>query len=540
MMLSPYDPAMILPPASRRSASRADWQDLPTMVRELARQDLLPAIFFTFSRQRCEEQIAALVRSGPSLLTAEAQTRVTDAVEQALLEQPALASCPSTRRWLDWLHWGAAPHHAGLLPDLKRLVEHLFQQNLLKVVAATETLAAGINMPARTVVISRLTKPSREGERLLSVAEFRQMSGRAGRRGMDPVGHVVLVPQSPDDWQDIHRLLTDPLDALWSQFRLTFARAAHLAGHLDDAAIRRFLDRTFAQYQQGSRRQALEEQLHDVQRSLTGWSVMCPYRPEHMRSHLLGMMERADSRPDRRARQSGRLNQSGSPCRRCRDRSDCQTGVDVFPSLVAAEASLERQLGAVTRALWSRFKQQQAVLTAIGCLHRRRLTAAGEVLSRLRVSQDLTALFAWQHLDGLPPGAIAAVASAVVGWGDGARRWLAQTLSGPAREALDQVRRQCERAAAAMRQAGMPDAPPWLDEGASGWMQEWAEGADWVVLIRQSGIDEGEFVWHARQVIDLLWQYHGMPATSEATREALRLAVGGIDRHVVGWVEREL
>jgi ATP-dependent RNA helicase HelY len=539
-VLGPYDPHTVVPPASRRSAGRADWHDLPTLTRELARQDLLPAIFFTFSRQRCEEQIAALVRSGPSLLSPEAQTRVVAAVEQALHEQPALSGCPTTLRWLDWLPWGAAPHHAGLLPDLKRLVEHLFQQNLLKVVAATETLAAGINMPARTVVISRLTKPSREGERLLSVAEFRQMSGRAGRRGLDPVGHVVLVPQSPDDWRDIHRLLTEPVEALWSQFRLTFARAAQLAGHQDDAGIRHFLDRSFAQYQLGSRRQAIEAQLAEVQRSLTSWSVMCPYHPEQVRAQLLGMQERAESRPDRRAQQSGRLNRHDSPCRRCRDRSDCQAGVDAFPGWVAAEASLERQRRTMTTALWQRFTQQRRVLRTLGCLHHGGLTAAGEVLARLRVSQDLTALFAWQHLADLTPGAVAAVASAVVGWGDGARRWQPRILVGPAREALDQVRWRCDQAAQAMRQAGMPDAPPWLDDGPAGWLERWAEGAEWAALIRESGIDEGEFVWHARQVIDLLWQYHGMPATPADLRQTIEMAVVGIDRHVVGWVEQEI
>jgi ATP-dependent RNA helicase HelY len=538
-VLGPYDPAQVLLPGSRRSASRADWHDLPTLVRELARQDLLPAIVFTFSRARCEEQIAELVRSGPSLLSPEAQTRIADAVEQALQEQPALASCPSTRRWLEWLPWGAAPHHAGLLPDLKRLVEHLFQQNLLKVVAATETLAAGINMPARTVVIGRLTKPSREGERLLSVAEFRQMSGRAGRRGLDPVGHVVMIPQGPDDWADIHRLLTDPIESLWSQFRLTFARAAQLAGRHDDRTIRHFLDRTFAQFQQGSRREALAAQLAEVTHSLAHWSVMCPYHPDDLRSHLLGMQERAEARPDRKARVSGRLHRNDTPCRRCRDRLDCQAGVDAFPGWVAAEASLERQLGTMATALWQRFLQQRRVLRQIGCLEQDGLSPAGEVLARLRVAQDVSAMFAWHHLRGLPPGAMAAVASAVIGWGDGARRWQARTLTGPAREALDHVRWDCDRAEAAMRQAGMADAPPWLDDGASGWMQDWAEGADWATLIRDSGIDEGEFVWHARQVIDLLWQFHGMAPTPEDVREGLALAVAGIDRHVVGWVERE-
>jgi superfamily II RNA helicase len=94
---------------------------------------------------------------------------------------------------LPFIRNGFAAHHAGLLPAMKHLVEMLFQQGLIKVVFATETLAAGINMPARSTVISKISKRTNDGHRILTASEFLQMSGRAGRRGMDPVGYVIVV-----------------------------------------------------------------------------------------------------------------------------------------------------------------------------------------------------------------------------------------------------------------------------------------------------------------------------------------------------------
>ncbi|MBC7544154.1 MAG: DEAD/DEAH box helicase [Candidatus Sericytochromatia bacterium] len=537
--LVPYDVAIAQSrDRTRRVAQRVDWHDLPILVRELSRQELLPAIVFTFSRQRCEQQVAALIDAGSSLLNDVAQASVRAQVDAALAANPALGTGANTRRWLDWLTWGVAPHHAGLLPDLKRLIEHLFQQGLLRVVVATETLAAGINMPARTVVISRLMKPSREGERMLSVAEFRQMAGRAGRRGMDVVGYVVLVPGGPEDWPEISALLHDPVEPLWSQFHLSFATAALLAGQFDPPAIRRFLERTFAHYQTATRRRDMEQQLSDVQDHLARWSIWCPVTPHELRTSLHGLYERSQARPDRRSRQSSGLSQPDVPCHRCRQKSACADGIAAMPSWVATESTLQRQLTELGSALWQRFRRQRQVLADLGCLDRGRLTTAGEVLAHLRTKQDLAALFAWAELDGLPPAAMAALASTVVGHRDSARRWHGEPLVGPARAAVDRVHWACAGATDSMRRHGLKDAPPWLDEGAAGLVERWAEGADWAGLVRLSGIDEGELVWHLRQVIDMLWQFRQMPATPPALRLTLTAAIDSIDRAVVRQVEQ--
>ncbi len=208
-----------------------------------------------------------------------------------------------------------------------------------------------------------------------------------------------------------------------------------------------------------------------------------------------------------------------------------------MPSWVAAEASLKRQLTQLGSALWHRYRRQRQVLEDLNCLVKGKLTANGEVLARLRTSQDLAALFAWQQLEHLPSSAMAALASTIVGHGDGARRWHGEPLVGPARAAVDRVHWACAGATESLRHHGLKDAPPWIDEGAAGLVERWAEGAVWVGLVRISGIDEGELVWHLRQVIDLLWQFHQMPATSPALRQTLLDAIAAVDRDVVRQIE---
>ena len=165
------------------------------VLRHLVQGELLPAIWFIFSRARCDEAVMQAAAESPSavvLVRPDERARLSAAL-QALRE-----SCPEAVReeYTGPLLAGLAAHHAGCLPAWKTMVEELFQEGLLKVVFATETLAAGINMPARAVVLSTTSKRDSDGPRSLTVNEFMQMAGRAGRRGYDTQGTVVLV-QSP-------------------------------------------------------------------------------------------------------------------------------------------------------------------------------------------------------------------------------------------------------------------------------------------------------------------------------------------------------
>ncbi|HTE17027.1 MAG TPA: DEAD/DEAH box helicase, partial [Armatimonadota bacterium] len=171
-----------------RRLRRGDMMPQPhALVQALAEREMLPAIYFVFSRKGCD---SAMLSCGHlELLKEEEMDRLEAMVAEHVAAYPSVAD----HAHLPYLLRGLAVHHAGLLPTWKVLVERLFQAGLVKAVFATETLAAGINMPARTTVLSSITKRGDAGHRSLTASEFLQMSGRAGRRGMDRLGHVVVV-----------------------------------------------------------------------------------------------------------------------------------------------------------------------------------------------------------------------------------------------------------------------------------------------------------------------------------------------------------
>jgi Superfamily II RNA helicase len=154
---------------------------ISVVISHLKQRQMLPAIYFIFSRRGCDSAVNEL--SDLSLVNMVEAQVIKSKIREFLTANPELQDSPQ----LASLERGIAVHHAGILPAWKTLIEELFQKGLIKVVFATETLAAGINMPARTTVISALSKRTDRGHRSLTASEFLQMAGRAGRRGMDEV-----------------------------------------------------------------------------------------------------------------------------------------------------------------------------------------------------------------------------------------------------------------------------------------------------------------------------------------------------------------
>jgi superfamily II RNA helicase len=214
------------PRIDRESGRRVKrWDLMPTpdaLVQVLHERSMLPAIYFVFSRKGCDQ--AMLSCGHLQLLNEEEMDRVEEFIDRYVRDYPSAADHPH----LPYLFKGLAAHHAGLLPTWKVLVERLFQMGLVKVVFATETLAAGINMPARTTVLASISKRSDDGHRTLTASEFLQMSGRAGRRGMDPLGHVVVVGNPYQSVAEAQRLATSPPDPLGSHFTPTYGMVLNL------------------------------------------------------------------------------------------------------------------------------------------------------------------------------------------------------------------------------------------------------------------------------------------------------------------------
>jgi ATP-dependent RNA helicase HelY len=220
------------------------------VVDHLADEDLLPAIVFVFSRKGCDEAARTLQESGTVLTDPSERRRIRAlaAAHTAGLSDADLDVLDHAR-WLAGLEAGIAAHHAGMVPPFKEAVEACFVQGLVKVVFATETLALGINMPARSVVIEALSKFTGEQHEMLTPGEYTQLTGRAGRRGLDDEGRAVVLWSPFTRFQEVADLVLSRRFELRSAFRPTYNMAANLVRRHDAEEARRLLDRSFAQYQ---------------------------------------------------------------------------------------------------------------------------------------------------------------------------------------------------------------------------------------------------------------------------------------------------
>ena len=231
------------PPRRQRGQKKqVSGPTLPDIVGKLQQKDMLPAIYFIFSRKGCDKSVQSVAHL--NLVTQAEAELLKRRIDAFVSRNPDAIRANQ----LDPLYRGIAAHHAGILPAWKSLVEELFQSGLIKVVFATETLAAGINMPARTTVIASLSKRTDEGHRLLHASEFLQMSGRAGRRGMDAEGHVVTVESPFEGAKEASRLALSPPDPLVSQFTPSYGMVLNLLQIHTVEEAQELIERSFGQY----------------------------------------------------------------------------------------------------------------------------------------------------------------------------------------------------------------------------------------------------------------------------------------------------
>jgi ATP-dependent RNA helicase HelY len=220
------------------------------VIDRLDRDGLLPAITFVFSRAGCDAAVGQCVRSGLRLTTEDEAAEIRRTVERRTAELPqADLAVLGYWEWREALERGIAAHHAGMLPAFKETVEELFVRGLVRAVFATETLALGINMPARTVVLERLVKFNGEAHVELTPGEYTQLTGRAGRRGIDVEGHAVVIWQPGVDPEQVAGLASTRTYPLRSSFRPGYNMAVNLVGRLGTDAARDLLEQSFGQFQ---------------------------------------------------------------------------------------------------------------------------------------------------------------------------------------------------------------------------------------------------------------------------------------------------
>ena len=277
-------------------------------VERLDDEGLLPAIYFIFSRNGCDEAARALLDAGVRLTDAAVRDRIRSIAERrtTALSDDDL-DVLGYERWLATLEAGVAAHHAGMIPAFRETVEECFNLGLLKVVFATETLAVGINMPARAVVIERLSKYNGERHEFLSPGQFTQLTGRAGRRGIDDTGAAVVLWSPFATFEQVANLAASREFPLSSSFRPTYNMSANLVERYDREQAHEVLARSFAQFQADRavvRLRARQDRLVDERAALEDPSTTTEHRVFDVAGYA--ELESAVQEERRRRRQGGR------------------------------------------------------------------------------------------------------------------------------------------------------------------------------------------------------------------------------------------
>ncbi|HEY7812236.1 MAG TPA: DEAD/DEAH box helicase, partial [Nakamurella sp.] len=250
------------------------------VVERLETAQLLPAIVFVFSRAGCAAAVEQCVRAGLRLTSEDEVTAIRAIIDRRTSGLPdADLRVLGYWEWREALERGIAGHHAGMLPAFKETVEELFVNGLVKAVFATETLALGINMPARTVVLERLVKYNGEAHVDLTPGEYTQLTGRAGRRGIDVEGHAVVLWQPGVDPKQVAGLASTRTYPLRSSFRPGYNMAVNLVHQLGAEAARDLLEQSFAQFQADRSVVGLARRIEHNERALAGYA-------ESMACHL--------------------------------------------------------------------------------------------------------------------------------------------------------------------------------------------------------------------------------------------------------------
>ncbi|GAB3061646.1 DEAD/DEAH box helicase [Sediminivirga luteola] len=528
-----------------RDRSRAQRDRLPRrasrvqVIEELRGRGLLPAITFIFSRNGCDEAVTQCLAAGVLLTDREDRARIQERLDAlaGTLEEADLGVL-GFATFSQGLLAGVAAHHAGMLPQFKQLVEQLFQEGLLSVVFATETLALGINMPARTVVLEQLTKFNGETHATITPGEFTQLTGRAGRRGIDVEGHALVVWNPQLDPAEAAGLAVKRSYRLVSSFRPTYNMAANLATRLSDEEAETVLETSFAQFQADRGVVGLAKRVRKNEEALESYAgnMECErgdFAEYHRLRRQLSAAERqgrggGDREARERRRQDLLLALRAHPCHGCPDRERHARWADRWWKLRKDTDSLIRQIEGRTSSIAKVYRRVCAVLEALEFLPDNlsqiiRIYGERDLLTALSVREGV-----W---DGLGPAEAAGLAAALVYQprrDDAAlpERYPTERLT----EALERVFRLWSQVEDLEEQHRLPRTP--RPEPGLVWpVYRWAQGRSLEGVLRRGDMAAGDFVRWAKQTVDLLDQI--AQVAEPGTRGVLEAAIDAVRRGVV-------
>lgn len=544
------------------------------VVDELNYLDMLPGIYFIFSRNGCDQAVEQCLNAGLELTTDEEAQRIRQIVDEMVegqLSQDDLKTLGFSR-FRFALEEGFASHHAGMVALFRQIVERLFEEGLIKMVFATETLALGINMPARCVVVEKLEKYDGTGHVPLTPGEFTQLTGRAGRRGIDTIGHAVVVDHRGFVPATAAALSSKRVYPLHSSFHPTFNMAVNLLNSSDYATARTTLDHSFAQWEANASAWQLESQIASLEQALDGYEKAFVCEHGDFKEFMTIRMELSSAEKGERNRLKHQLFRSDKersdafreldrkigklraaeqhhPCKQCPDlQSHLRWGhrwAREMRELEHVRNRYDSRTGSVAR----QFDRICDVLTELGYLgeqdrHNVTLTEQGQLLRRLYSEQDVVLAQAIRAgvFDLLPPAGLAAVVSSLVyearrGSG-GEPRYYPGSVHGPIAVAARELKTIHAEVSDCCEAHGMNPLQD-IDFGILDIMYEWADGRSLSEVLHGTELTGGDFVRNAKRLSDMLQQiavaepYLGENGASLADRA--REAADLVNRGVVAY-----
>ena len=518
------------------------------IIQNLADNDMLPAIYFTFSRKKCDEQMEKC--AGLGLNTRKEQEEIKAFIEEFIAENPHLYG----NKHIEYLIQGVASHHAGLLPAWKNLVEKLFQKGLIKVVFATETLAAGINMPARSTVISSTSKRTDSGHRMLTANEFLQMSGRAGRRGMDEVGYVTIVGtsfQTPDEVAELVLSASNPLE---SRFSPSYSMVLNLLQRFNLEESKELILKSFGYYSSDFRLKPILDQIEQYENEIKERSFICPYHLNDEKMHEYDKLrflyvqnrqtykkilkqEKSKHRPltpeiiEFGKRNKAELQKLQSyACDMCKHYKKHSKNLEVIERLLNKKKKLNKEIEKQKDIYWNKFLAHRAALKDYGYLVNDYPTDKGKTTSQIRSENELflAEIIFSGILENLTPSQLAGVICALTT--EDLRIEIPYIpFSEPVRKTLNQIRNIKRKLEKTQNKYDI-EAPLYINPYFSSLIELWVEGAEWETVSEQIEIGEGDIVRAFKRVVDVLRQLTTIDNVPESLVFTAREAIEKIQR----------
>ena len=514
------------------------------VIEKLDREGLLPAITFIFSRAQCDSAVRQCLAAGLRLTNAEERSEIRQVISEktkTLPEDDLIVL--GFHEWVDSLERGVASHHAGLLPAFKECVEELFQRGLIKAVFATETLALGINMPARTVVLEKLTKWNGESHVSVTPGEYTQLTGRAGRRGIDIEGNAVILWNKDIDSASAAGLASTRTYPLKSSFKPTYNMTINLISQFGAVRARTSLESSFAQFQAdkavvGLARQikrngeAILELESEIDCHLGDFVEYAQIRFE------IKELEKGLSTKKRKAREfeeekisEARKSLRNHPCHGCSDRETHARIAERADRLRRENEGLSTRVANRTHVIARRFDLIKIMLEKFGYLTNDAITPNGKLLSKIYGETDLliAEMIRGEAFDQLTAAELVSIVSVFV---HESRKESAPKLPrGNVEDVLGVLIKTWVTINDLETELGLePIREP--DAGFCWASFRWASGHSLTSILRGTELTVGDFVRSMKQIIDLLRQ---LRAAAPDLQIIIDQALSKIDRGVIAY-----